>query len=142
AFKRDHVSLGRRAEVAGHGRAIAGDGEVVLQHAHIVAPQALVQDAVAHVIGVARVVMPGGISGSRPAKTCPAAARAAAGKRACRRGEGNSHGACDAMGNSSKVWVAQQNPFSFVTPTGLAGGLALKEIALRRWSGDSPQEPK
>ena len=43
------------------------------------------------------------------------------------------------MRGAGKTWERQAQPFLFLVPAGLAVGLALKEIALRRNSGDSPQ---
>jgi hypothetical protein len=57
----------------------------------------------------------------------------------CRSGGGQTRERGDEGGNGFKTMtpvhsyeVRQTNPFSFFTPTGLAVGLALKELALRR----------
>jgi hypothetical protein len=59
------------------------------------------------------------------------------------RGRGRQRKAQAGRENSTprSLSVRQSNPFSFFAPAGLAVGLALKEIALRRDSGDSPLGP-
>ena len=73
-LKADHVALRDRAEITRHARAIAGAREEVLQHAHVVAAHPLPQRPIAHVLRVARVVMP--VAHDRGRRAEPAAASA------------------------------------------------------------------
>ena len=132
ALERDHVVFRARAEVAVDRRREAGVGEVSLQYAHVVAVHSLAQDAVSEVPGVtAAAAAAAADRGCQP----PAAAAATAGVREDRRRE-REHRHRDSDSRATRCAdeddVGHLETPSLSAPAGLAVGLALKEIALRR----------
>src|SRR6478672_9328042 len=134
-LERDHVLLGRGAESAVDLGPDADAREEVLEHADVVAAHPGPEDPIPHVDRVAGVGMAADHHGRHP---CPAAARQ--GGRGNYRGQTNGASRGRSTHDSSNSNAGHDKPLLFRSPTGLAVGLALKEIALRRNSGDSPRE--
>src|ERR1700704_2850164 len=135
ALERDHVLLGRGAEPAVDLGPDADAREEVLEHADVVAAHPRPEDPIPHVDRVTGVSMAADHHGRHPGT-------AAAGKGGrgnyCSYTNGASRGR--STHDSSNSNAGHDKPLLFRSPTGLAVGLALKEIALRRKSGDSPRE--
>ena len=134
-LERDYVLLGRGAESAVDLGPDADAREEVLEDADVVAAHPGPEDPVPHVDRVAGVGMPADHHRRHP---CPAAAGQGGRGNYCCYTNGASRGR--STHDSSNSNAGHDKPLLFRSPTGLAVGLALKEIALRRNSGDSPRE--
>src|SRR5207248_221204 len=62
ALERHHPLLGARAELAVDGGPVAGPGEVVLEHSHVVTAHPRSQHAVTHVVGVTGIAVTGAVA--------------------------------------------------------------------------------